>query len=118
MKNKITLATLSNYSEQEVFDYVANHLLNQRTPAIVDGTCRYRGNAGLSCAAGCLIDDSEYNQDFEGLQWHELVEARVVPNAHKELIEKLQFVHDYEGEEDWREGLKNVADKRKLLVNF
>lgn len=62
----ITLATLAQATEQEVFDQVARHLLAQgvqSTMMRLDGvstTCQYRGEGGRKCAAGALIGDDEY----------------------------------------------------------
>jgi hypothetical protein len=73
----ITLKTLKNSTDQEVFDQVANHLLtqNKRSVSATDNTlCVYRSPDGLKCAAGCLIADDEYDPRMEGSNWKEMYE--------------------------------------------
>ena len=78
---------VAEWSNQEIFDYVANHLLTQNEQSVTvysvstmesltkrpDGydkiKCNYRsrkGNKRLSCAIGCLIPNKLYNEDMEG----------------------------------------------------
>jgi hypothetical protein len=82
---------------QEVFDKVAVHLLTQRQQCIDDeGTCRYR-YGGLKCAAGVLIEDSEYRPAMEGRTWPTL--GRYYPDlidrvGHGALVSRLQGIHD------------------------
>lgn len=110
----ITLATLSRATEQEVFDQVATHLLKQNQKATVPGSshCRYRAGE-LSCAAGCLISDDEYNKSLEvgtgGGGWTVLVDEGAVPDTHKRLIQALQTVHDGYTTDLWRFKLEKVA---------
>ena len=67
---KITLTTLAEATQQQVFDQVATHLLvDQREKSYTldddgDDQCAYKmeddkGNT-LKCAVGCLISDDEY----------------------------------------------------------
>ena len=55
-------------ADQEMFDTVAKHLFTQGRPAISpsEGTCKFRTNDGLKCAAGCLIPDDLYRTWLEG----------------------------------------------------
>lgn len=115
----ITLATLSNYTEQQVFDYVANHLLSQgekcedfddyMTPA-----CVYKNEVNQRCAAGCLIGPGEYSRTFEGNSWEALVESKIVPTDHWSLITGLQKVHDTWAARHWYGGLQQLAKERNL----
>lgn len=123
IKNKtikmITLKTLSQATEQEVFDQVSEHLLKQRHASTCEkGKCAYRGVVGLKCAAGCLIADDEYSKAFEHQRWNTLVYERKVPSAHKELIMHLQRIHDEDNPAYWGEGLKILARKRGLKFKF
>lgn len=95
----ITLATLAEATEQQVFDQVATHLKKQNARSVRPGsnTCVYRSPTGLMCAAGCLIAESEYSSEFDneyGLSWFELVSASVAPRTHSNLISGLQSAHD------------------------
>lgn len=115
--NKITLATLSSATAQEVFDQVANHLLTQNAKSITDGNCHYRSLDGLMCAAGCLIDDDEYTENMEGELWPSALKLTVkstILRAHSKLIQSLQNLHDTRDVNNWRIGLVEIARKFKL----
>ena len=123
----ITLKTLPQATSQQVFDHVVNHLLTQNEKAGVVGGeieeaelgngCRYRLN-NLKCAAGCLIGDEEYRGTFEGFDWKYLVETSAVPDAHSELIVKLQRIHDDNEPEEWPYFLKQLAESEGLTFNW
>lgn len=112
----ITLKTLPQATEQEVFDQVATHLLKQNVQSRggSKGYCVYKNQSGLKCAAGCLIGDDEYNPNFEDNSWGTLVTEGLVPDAHHKLIGELQTLHDNSGAEDWLGELTKFAIKRKL----
>lgn len=110
----ITLVTLPQATEQEVFDQVVIHLFTQKTKS-VDGnneTCVYRTPDGKKCAAGCLISDEEYDSDIEGEAWTKLVEKGFAPNAHVKLISALQRVHDHFTPHEWYQALHIIATMR------
>lgn len=114
----ITLATLPQATEQQVFDQVATHLLKQNKHCYsAAGFCAYRNREGLKCAAGCLIADDEYDVEFDSFQggtWLKLIDAGFVPGAHAVLISRLQDVHDGRTPEDWRNELVRVAQVYNL----
>lgn len=105
----VTLATLSKATEQEVFDQVGKHLLAQMVRSEAKSTCLYRGPDGISCAAGCLMTDEEYNPSFEGNDWEMLVAADMVIGCHSTLIYKLQSIHDNYLPDKWEERLADLA---------
>lgn len=125
----ITLATLAQATEQEVFDQVAKHMLTQNRKSILadNGPCAYRGANGLKCAAGALMTDEEYKYWFDaddsgkltdkGGGWDSLVECGAVPDVHASLILALQDVHDRGTVEQWPERLKKVAETYSLQFN-
>lgn len=117
MKQEITLANLHEKTEQEVFDYVAKHLLTQKKRSKGKTTCRYK-MGDLKCAAGCLMAEDEYKETMEGAGWVELVTHEDVPGAHKELIHELQAVHDCDHPKYWKEELSKLAKRRCLTFNF
>jgi hypothetical protein len=106
---KITLKTLPKATAQQVFNQVANHLLTQNKQSTSSIKCSYRGNGGLMCAAGCLIDEKEYNKAMEDVSWCGLVLNGTAPVQHVELINKLQSVHDSNIPAYWPAKLKEVA---------
>lgn len=114
----ITLKTLPQATTLEVFNQVEEHLLSQNIKSInLDtGTCCYR-YSDLSCAAGCLILDEEYNPLMEGNTWKDLVSVGMVPREHCELIEKLQVIHDEYKVEQWPEELAKLKKKMGLDTN-
>ena len=121
----ITLKSLTSATEQQVFDHVATHLLNQGRPSYSSEhhMCAYRGDGGLKCAAGCLIADDEYDIKMEVNSWEDLVDSlSTVPVAHKEMIGDLQHVHDEAHDllpgdnvyHHWLNALREFADRRNL----
>ena len=116
----ITLATLPQATEQEVFDQIATHLLTQGEKCQdfdndMNPVCVYRNSDGQSCAAGCLIGFGEYREElFEGKGWITLMDKGVVPECHIDLISRLQNIHDNNLVHEWYKHLKNVAAAHKL----
>ncbi|GED41218.1 hypothetical protein [Cobetia marina] len=121
----VTLSTLPQATEQEVFDQVARHLLTQQRVSYSPSNdmCAYRSPFG-ACAAGCLLADDEYSPDMEGKAWDQLTLSGRVPNEHVNLISVLQTVHD-EGHDlmdqvpsnvfsEWRHRLEEVAEEFDL----
>lgn len=115
----ITLKTLDTATEQEVFDQVAEHLLKQMAQSRQSTGCAYRGNNGLKCAAGCLIADDEYSEEFENIAWSEL--GRKIPNfpkKHSGLIQGLQAIHDTRPPVCWPYYLQKLAREYRLTYRF
>lgn len=113
---KVTLANLAEVSAQDVFNQVAQHLLDQRQQCTdTVGMCRYRyGN--MMCAAGCLMTDDEYSPAFECCSWHGLMVAGKVPKVHENLIQDLQELHDDCQPEDWPKRLELIAHRHGLTM--
>lgn len=112
----ITLKTLAQATEQEVFNQVVRHLLIQNKRSLIGSDCAYRSPEGLRCAAGCLIADDEYQHDLEGLTWFALIDHRMVPDYHSDLILALQKVHDGCDPKTWRQELERVAASHGLAM--
>lgn len=108
----ITLATLAEATQKEVFEQVKTHLLTQKKKSMVDDVCAYRGKGKLKCAAGCLIGEHEYQKNFENKRWNHLSDMNMVPSEHAVLIDSLQIVHDHYFVFQWEEELE------KVRVNF
>jgi len=104
----ITLKTLPQATAQEVYDQVKAHLLQQNARSEHNGSCLYRGPGGLKCAAGCLIGDDEYFPEMES-SWDDLVYDKSVPDAHEELINRLQEIHDSRDVKNWGKCLSELA---------
>lgn len=115
----ITLKTLNTATEQEVFDQVAEHLLKQNAQSKHALSCAYRGDGGFKCAAGCLIANDEYSEEFENRGWAVLV--RNIPNfpkRHSGLIQGLQAIHDTRPPVCWPHYLQELARKYRLIYRF
>lgn len=112
----ITLSTLNFVSEQQVFDQVAKHLLEQNKQSATGNDCLYRGPEGLKCAAGCLISETEYTPEMDNVHgaWCDVVRMGFAPSAHCKLICDLQFIHDIYRPHHWRKQLAKVAKTYKL----
>jgi hypothetical protein len=115
----ITLKTLKDATEQEIFDQVAEHLLKQNEQSYIGTMCAYRGDGGLMCAAGCLIGDDEYSREMDEnfMGWPELVTEGTAPHLHSRLVRQLQQIHDSYNPEQWKAELANVANCFKLNTN-
>ena len=106
----ITLATLPHATAQEVYSQVRNHMLTQGIQSMIEfHGCQYRGPDGLKCAAGCLVSDKEYLPTMEGKVWAYLVDRKMVPGAHRELISALQAIHDIHEAAYWEHHLNKLA---------
>ena len=108
-------------TNQEVFDKVATHLLTQNRKAIcpIDGRCRYRTSEGLKCAAGIMISDDEYSPEMESWAVNHLITKynleKIAP--FKDLLYKLQGIHDAAEIEDWRNELRKTALRYHLSTS-
>lgn len=120
---KVRLANLHYATRQEIIEQVANHLLTQNCKSIEgnvsidiydEPNCLYRDKAGNSCAAGCLIDDSEYNKEFEKLNWLQIIKSFPITLTHGHFISELQYIHDREDTEDWPHHLHEFCREHKL----
>lgn len=119
MENKIiTLKTLPEATAQEVFDQVVAHLMNQGKKSTGDLICRYKNSDGLKCAVGCLIGDNEYDNNWEGKRWYEVVKSGHATYYHNGLIQKLQRVHDNFEIHEWKRELELVAIGFSLEFNL
>lgn len=114
----ITLATLPEATEQQVFDQCAKHLLTQKCKSLHSKSgCAYRGCNNTKCVAGCLISDSEYSREMEYNGWCKLVDLNFVPNCHFALIVWLQFIHDKTSVDDWPKSLTILAEEKELCIS-
>jgi hypothetical protein len=111
---------INNKSFQEIFDFVASHLLTQNERAMEEGyLCKYRiGN--LKCAVGALIADEDYNHGFEGnslITLKGIREHSIFNDIEEErlmLLNDLQTVHDRNVVVLWPERLYSLAKKFSL----
>jgi hypothetical protein len=115
-------------NKQEILNAVVTHLRKQGVPAIAsdssENECMYRTEAGLKCAAGCLIPDEDYNPIFEGSQ----VRGYGSPVAdyfsnrfgseEVKFIRALQRIHDSPGStlEQWEAAWLDLAALHKVTV--
>jgi len=121
--------TIHNYQEatkQEIFDFVANHLLTQNEKALnYSNECVYRtekDNKVIKCAAGCLIPDVDYNSEIECKSWTKIGLGKfmscVIDSDNDKIIRKLQQIHDNFLVSTWKDKLSILAKKENLQVNF
>lgn len=112
-------------SGQQIYDKVKAHLLKQNVRSADRGACLYRGPWGRKCAAGVLISDENYSEDFEEAGvFHEygttiltegvaaltqaLIDSGVDP-AWMDLVSSLQDIHDNAPVERWALNLAKCA---------
>ena len=100
---------------QTVFNIVSTHLLTQGMKSRnAFGTCAYRGENGMKCAAGALIPDDQYKPEIENVLWTDLVSEKIVSRRFVNEIAELQQIHDL-GDSDPEEC---VAGWKKKLIKF
>lgn len=110
-------------NKQETYDRVCSHLLTQRARSVVamlNGPCAYRGEGGLTCAIGCLIEDKYYHSDLEGGNVFNPDVRSALKNSgvnleHESLLASLQTIHDHFHVEHWEYYLKELAEKEDLV---
>lgn len=121
----IQISTLPLFTDQQIFDFVAQEMLNQGYRSTDDhGACRYRGNSDRKCAFGFLIADSEMSSLFEGERMRRVLQQHFPETFHLlkhaagidtvNLLRCLQSIHDGTMVCDWKEILRGVADQFDL----
>jgi len=117
----ITLATLPQASEQEVFEQVARHLMTQRKRATEKTRCVYLTDDGLKCAAGCLLSEKDYalleTEKMLSFAWNSISSKLKIPQ-HRNLIMHLQAMHDVIEPRKWKYELRGFANRFHLDANF
>jgi hypothetical protein len=110
----------------EIYDKVAEHLLNQGEKSLINGEvfqgasmkCGYRSPEGLKCAIGVLIPDWLYHEGLE----HNGSDTPIVRSALKKagvpgdddtrsMLRFLQEMHDTESPEDWPILLEQIRQR-------
>jgi len=106
---------------QEVFNKIVKHLRKQkRASRCKDGGLYFSPN-GDKCSTGCLMEDGEYRDQYEGLDMNEMI-AIAVPSLHDrlfphvELLCEIQEVHDNHDPCEWEDDLASVANEFDLLM--
>jgi hypothetical protein len=107
-------------TNQQIFNKVAKHLLEQNEKSYNGLDCVYRSPDGLMCAAGCLIPPHVLvpeGQAFSDLATAIHEESRIAHTS-LALVQTLQGVHDGCNPERWPSRLREVADDFGLKCNF
>ncbi len=111
-------------TNQETFDRVAAHLLNQGERSYVGEACAYRGKNGLKCAVGCLIPDDRYTANIEGVPVCIMLAKELetllgfpVSITQVNLLQKLQEIHDQDAPARWPRRLVRLAERYALTVS-
>jgi len=131
---KPTLETLDKFTVQQVFNFVAEHLIKQGQPSLLEknnicfNNCAYRslnseGNK-ISCAVGCLISDANYDESIENTPVASVLEQPVyrdidISDYMMELLTDLQDIHDT-NVNSWGNlpfAFKKLAEIRNLNYN-
>jgi len=107
--------------KKQVFQTVATHLLTQNSTSTADDSddCKYQNGAGKQCAVGVLIDSKNYKPELEGnatdaLEVIQAIEKSLdthITKSDRDLLCKLQDIHDYSPVDGWREELEELSDR-------
>lgn len=107
-------------TNQQVFDKVSLHLLQQGKRSSVRRKCLYRGPDGLKCAIGCLIDDTHFDPKMENVSVCALMErfdlGFVVDSPG--LLYELQRLHDFNDPKYWKRKLRELAQRYHLTLSL
>ena len=106
-------------TNQQVFDRVARHLLEQGEPALRQGrpVIQTRRYPLRKSAIGCLIEEGRYTVVCELTPTcrEALLQRSGINLAESgELIEELEKIHNCEASENWLTALQSVADEFNL----
>ena len=108
-------------TNQETFDIVTKHLLEQGCRSENEDTCLYQGPNGTKCAAGILIPDGQYDEEFENtpVMYDDVSYGPVGVLLEKlgydvYLVQALQYVHDQNLPKSWPQALREVANTFNL----
>jgi hypothetical protein len=123
----MTIQEVNNKSLQEIFDFVANHLLTQNKKSVEEsGTCLYRCG-DLKCAVGALISDEDYDCNFEMQNLRILSSKKEtifnhIEESRLEFLMHLQTIHDDFSIKEWLEELSILGLRfnlsNKILEKF
>lgn len=116
----MNLTTINNYSLQEIFDFVSNHLLTQNERCVNENiaetfSCNYKSEKGLKCAVGCLMSDEEYDVKLEGYGVKDdKFDKFNISEDRKDLLSTLQIIHDTTIPDSWKTELEMFAKNLHL----
>jgi hypothetical protein len=102
-------------TQQEIFDTIVTGLARQGEPAYSADQyrCFYRlkkGDRVLKCAAGMLIPDSRYSNDYEDMSLEDVLDAFFPRLAeHLGFITAMQGAHDRAAQHDLPMKVMGVA---------
>lgn len=106
-KNYITASTIDKFTAQQVFNFVAYHLLKQGCKSFIGVSCSYRSADNKRCAVGFLLSDEEYDENLEGKALRYIKYFK--DSQHLDLLYKLQEIHDFYDTEAWHRKLTDLA---------
>lgn len=122
---RITIHNIGKATAQEVFDFIANHLLKQNAQCRDDSSsCKYRVETGnrkkvLKCAAGCLIPRKDYDDVIEGKLWDGVfLHFKDISKVHSDLVSSFQHLHDHKKPDQWRGAIEALSFDEGLMFNF
>ena len=104
-------------TDEGVFEFVKQHLLNQGQKSEGVSSCFYKKNNGLSCAIGCLIENEFYNDNLEFKNGDDpiVIDAvrKSLPNwvINENMLIDLQVVHDEYEVEEWECKLQELEEQ-------
>lgn len=130
-KFDIGVKKLVRYVPEQGFDKTAvywkirTHLLAQDAKAATkEGSCKYRNEAGLQCAVGCLIPDELYKPWMEGQTAHGVdiqnvlakIFGRSLNDTELTFLRDLQTIHDSHLPKSWKRRLDEFAEREHIQL--
>lgn len=124
-------------TNQEVFNNAYIGLMKQQRKSAGrdrNGTsrCQYRGHGNTKCAIGFSIPDELYVPSLEGIEILTIIDyayagdlqecndwvpvAELFDDVDRDLLDRLQFIHDFRDVELWPRALKELAERFNLSI--
>lgn len=119
MNTEINIHNLSEFTDNQIIDFVAARLAEQGCKSQEEGSrtgenCLYRGPNNTKCAFGLLIPNEDYRPEFEDKGSDKII-MRYFPAAipKMNLIFALQNIHDNINSEDWGAAFEYLKKNEK-----
>ena len=107
-------------NNQQAFDKMVTHAFTQKRRAfeltsVGVEQCRYRTEGGNKCFVGALLPDADYQARFEGSSvGYFFKEIEAFKDLSLDMLNTMQYVHDYYKPPLWLSQFKGVAEQYKL----
>lgn len=115
---------MNKLTNQSAFDIVVAHARAQGCRSVDTErsmACLYRGPNGTKCFIGALIPDELYKPEMEYQSFYEVIRDfpeldPILGGLSKNLLDRLQYTHDYKEVCEWEKELQDTAVRFGLTI--